>query len=549
MSSIFGILNTGRQALNVQQNGLQTIGNNISNANTTGYSRQRTVLETLSYGGVRLAGIERMRDEFVSARLLTSNSKLGSSSAQSTALQQLETAVGETDDSGVTVSLRNFFDSLQDLSASPDGTSERESFLARATQLLASFSGVSDQVTQLRTQLDEQVKQQVEQVNTITAQIAELNQRIGPQSQALENQQNTGINQLLDQRDNLINQLSSIIPVRVIPTGSGVMTLFCGSVPIVEGASAVTLQLSPDATNSGLSNVVIDDLGGTRSLAGDLGEGSLGALIRARDDQARDVLDQTDRLAATLARDINSVHRAGYGLDGVTGRDLFTGLSASATFSSTNQGTVSAVSGQVIDESALTFDDYEVRFTSSTSYDVIDKTLGTTVSTGNAWAAGQNIEFGGMRLTLTGGAPAVGDSFDINSYGGMSARMDLNSAVVNDPRAVAAGTTSASGDNRNALAMIALGTQMTMGNPPAQTYEVYYNNMRVRLGTQVNIATSLQQQEETAQQQLQGLAESVSGVSLDEEATNLIQFQRAYEAASKVIGVTDEMLQTIIGLI
>lgn len=549
MSSIFGILNTGRQALNVQQNGLATAGNNISNAGTEGYSRQRTVLETLSYGGVAVAGVQRMRDEFVTARLLASNSKLGSSSTQSTALQQLETAIGESDDSGLTLSLQNFFDALQDLSASPDGTSERESFLARATQLLASFDGVSEQVNDLRGQLDSQVKQQVGQVNTLTARIAELNGKIGAQDQTIQTDAGAGLNSLLDQRDKLIDELSSIVPVRVVANSNGVSTLFCGSIPLVEGLRVTKLELNPDASNNGYSDIVVDDIGGKRSIVGDLSEGSLGALVGVRDGQSRDVIDQTDRLAATLARDFNLVHRSGHGLDGQTNSNLFTGLAATATFSSLNRGTLTGVSGQILDESALTFDNYEVRFTSGSKYDVIDSTTGESVSTGNSWTSGGNIDIGGMRLTLSGGIPAAGDTFDINAYDGMSGRIGLVSAVENDPRALAAGMSSASGDNENVLKMIALGSGNTMGNPASQTYGVFYNNMRVSLGTQVNIAKSGEQQESITRQQLQSLSESVSGVSLDEEATNIIQFQRAYEAASKIISVTDEMLQTVLGLI
>lgn len=549
MSSIFGILNTGRQALNVQQSALATVGNNISNSSTEGYSRQRTVLETLSYGGVKLTGIQRMRDEFIAARLLTSNAKLGYSSTQSTALQQLETAVDESDKSGLTVSMQAFFDALQDLSASADGTTEREAFLSQATQLLASFRSVSDQITQIRGQLDEQVQQQVADVNTITTAIAKLNAEIGAQDQSLETNTNTGLNALLDQRDQLISDLSSIVPTRTMTGENGELTIFCGTFPLVNGSYSQTFELQPDAGNQGYSNVVIDDLGGQRDISGDLSTGSLGALLATRDGQAREMLDEVDRLAATLTRDMNAVHRSGYGLDGGTGRDLFTGLSATVSTGLGNKGAVTGAAGAVIDESALTFDNYEVRFTSGTSYDVIDTTTGGTVSTGNAWTTGQAIDIAGMRLTLSGGAPAAGDSFEINAYSGMSARIELSTAVKNDSRAVAAGATSAAGDNENALAMIALATTLTMGNPPSETYETYYNSMRTRLATQVNIATTAEAQEETTQTQLNSLQESVSGVSLDEEAVNLIQFQRAYQAASKVISATDEMLQTLLAMI
>ncbi len=551
MGNIFGILNTGRQAIHVQRSGMSVTGTNIANVNTPGYTRQRAVIEPLTGGGVGLVGVERLRDEFLTARMLLSNGRLGERLARVGALQQLESAFEESDQAGLSRSLQDFFGALQNLSIKPEGTSEREAFLARARQMISGLDGLSGQIDQIRGQLDQQVRQQVERANTITREIAAINQQLGGNGGRIETSQTPGLNQLQDQRDKLIQELSIIVPVRVLTDEHGSVTVMTGSTSLVEGQRVQPLELVPDPASDGMLRVVVQELGRPRDMAASLNEGSLGALLRARDHEAREMKGQVDRLAAGLARDFNLVHRAGTGLDGVSGRDLFSGLQASATAAFGNRGDAGVTSAAIVDPSALNWDDYEIRFTGPSSYDIYNASTRTTVSTGNAWTSGVPIVLAGMSVVLEQGAaaPAAGDAFHVNGYAGMSQRIALDPAVASNPRALAAGQSGAAGDNRNALALLSLRDRPTMGTPPSQTFEGFFTNARVSLATRAEAAGSALHSEDVAQQQLAAMHESVSGVSLDEEATNIIQYQRSFEAASRLVRVTDEMLQTVLNMI
>ena len=516
--------------------------------NTAGYTRQRAVLESLSYGGVTATGVQRIRDNFVAARLLTSDSRLGGRSVTASALQQIETALGESDDAGLTKSIQEFFGAVQALSARPDGTNEREALRSQSRQLIASFSGVSGQIGQIRDQLDQQIAQQTDRVNVLAGEIAQINREIGGYGGASgESAEGGDLNQLQDRRDQLVGELATIIPVRVMRGNNDAVTVFSGSFPLVEGDRVQELRLSVDPNNGGYRNVTLADLGGTsRNLAPELTEGSLGALLRARDGEARSFLDQVERLAATLMRDVNAVHRQGQGLDGVSGRDFFGGLAATATAAIANKGAATVGAATILGEGALDFARYEIRFTGGSTYDVVNLDDGQTVSTGNAFAAGGSIDVGGMRLTLSGGAPAAGDKFQLDAFRGVTERMGLAAGVAANAQAIAAGETSASGDNRNTLALLALRDEAAIGG---QTYESFYSGVRVGLATRVELAEGAQAEEEIARQQVQALHDSVSGVSLDEEAAQLIQYQRAFEAASRIVRVTDELLQTLLGMV
>jgi flagellar hook-associated protein 1 FlgK len=551
MSSLFGVLNTGRTGLFAQQAALAVTGNNIANANTDGYTRQRVVLDALTSGGVQVVGTQRMLDEFVNTRLRDSNARLAGRTTLALNLSQVESVLGATQDSGLAGTLQSFFSAFQDLSQQPGGAAERQEMLAQGNQLAAAFTSVTDQLGQIRDQLDQQVTGAVDQVNQLTASIAEINGKLSGFTQSNGVASDPALNDLLDQRDKLLNQLSEIVPLRTLSDGKGSMTLFVGDQVLMEGTTAHALTTRVDPSNDNMHEVVLTGLGQGLSLTGKLQDGKLAALVQARDQGAGAALKSIDRLAAQLARDVNVQHEQGTGLDGVSGRDFFGGLQATATAAGGNKGGAAVTSASILDQSQLTFDDYEIRFTASAEYDVVNTTTGTTVSSGNAYTSGEAIVVGGMRVVIgnDSGAPAAGDVFHLNSYAGMGQRIGLSAAVADNPRAIAAGLSAEPGDNRNALQLMALGNQATMGDPPTQTYQAFFNELAVNQSMQTASAQQAQSNEEIVNNQLVSMADSVSGVSLDEESINLIQFQRAFEAASRIISATDELMQALLQMI
>lgn len=550
MSSIFGILNTGRSGIYANQTGLSVTGNNIANVNTPGYSRQRVNLSGQLLGGVRVTSIQRMRDEFLAQQLNLNNARMEGASTLALNLSQLEGVLGDGQDSPLSSALRAFHHALQDLTNQPGGVTERETLRSSARQLASSFQGMTTQIGTIREQLDLQVQQQVGRVNQLASQIADLNRRLGEtQGAASEAQQRGDRNALLDQRDQLVGQLSQMVPVRTMNHQNGLITIFAGDHVLVEDVNHHDLNLRVNQSNNGYHEVVGMDMAGQYySLREQFDSGSLGSLLRVRDEHARQLIDDIDRLAASIVRDINAHHRLGQGMDGIAGRDFFEPVHTSAWARWTNNGRAEVTATNVLDPSALTFQDYEIRFTDSSHYDIVNTTTDTTVASGNNYTSGNPIALAGMSVTISdgAGAPVAGDVFQVNSYAGTTGAMELSAPIQNDPSAIAAGLTSATGDNRNALDMAALFDTARMGLPPTQRYEQYFDSLRLNLGMATERAQQKRDEEQIAQQQTQALADSVSGVSLDEEATEIIKYQRAFQASSRMISVTDELLQTLL---
>lgn len=549
MTSIFGVLNTARQGIITQQSALSVTSDNIANVNTPGYTRQRADIQQLVSGGVKLAGIQRLNDEFTATRLHETNARLGASDTLSTNLAQMESLMGETDTSGLTTSLRNFFSALHDLTLQPSGTTERESLSSQTQQLNTSLASMSDQFQQVGKQIDLQVVDSVGRINTITSEIATLNQRIQVSGVQENNDQHPEVNQILDKRDQLVNELSSIIPVHTTQDAQGVMTVFGNGEVLVDGVNQHKLSTIVDQGNSGYHQVVLQDATGNyRPMRNDLQEGSLGGLLEARDGYAKQSLDQLDRMAAQLIQTVNNQHKAGTGLDGVSGRDFFSGLSVTSASDWQNKGGATVASSSITSPATVSFDDYEIRFTSANQFDVVDTTSGAALSSNNAYVPGANVNFAGMRVVLNNGAsgPVGGDVFRVNAYSGTAGRIDLSAPVKADLRAIAAGTSAAPGDNSNALRLAGLQDVKTMSNPPSQTFEAYYDSVRLQLSMGAQSAQTAKSDDQISQQQVQNLSDSISGVSLDEEATQVIQYQRAFQASGRVISVTDELLQTLL---
>jgi flagellar hook-associated protein 1 FlgK len=154
----------------------------------------------------------------------------------------------------------------------------------------------------------------------------------------------------------------------------------------------------------------------------------------------------------------------------------------------------------------------------------------------------------GIDLTLSDGtgAPAQGDALRFNSYEGIGQRLGLSAAINNDIRAIAAGQGASPGDNVNALALAGLRDAGAIGG---RTYEEAYSDLRVGQASLTATVQRAADNETIANDQVAALADQVSGVSLDEEATNLIKYQRAFQASSRVIGVVDELMQSLINMV
>ena len=453
MSGLNGSLSIALSALSVSQQALATTSNNVANANTPGFSRQRPVLAagdpvvvgSLTFGtGVVLQKIESLRDPILEIQLnqeTQQQSKLDTSLGQ---LRQIQTQFGSAS-SGIGADISNFFNSLQQLAPDPSNLALRQSVLTAAGNLATDLNNTAHSLQTQRSNLDLNVVQSVGQVNTLTAQIASVDRQIS----SLENAHQDA-SSLVDTRTNLIRQLSGLVDVAVIPTDQGISLALSNGTTLVSGSQS--FALSAQLGSDGVQHI----LAGGQDITGSLKGGSLAGLIQIRDQEIPGLASSLDQLAAGLANALNTANKTGFDLNGNAGGNLF--------------------------------------------------------------------------------APSP--------VGGVGAAATLRVSIT-DPALIAASSDGTTGSNGNLAALSAVHDQAVANG---QTPLDFYSNIVFQVGIATSNTSADVDSSNLILQQLQDQRGSISGVSLDEEAANLIKYQTAYQAAARVVSTVNTLLDVAVNL-
>ncbi len=550
MLGINNIFEMGRLGIQAFQRGLSVTSHNITNASTEGFSRQDVVLETarplggVIPSGVRVAEVRRNVDQFVEAQLTDTTQDFGRLSRRHDLLLQVETIFSESDDLGITSAVDRLFNAFRDLSTFPEGISQRTLLLSEAATLADTFNLASTSLTRIRTDIDSSIGRNLSEANSLATQIASLNEQIQLAEASGEN-----ANDLRDKRTVAITSMAELVNIETVEMTDGTAVMVGGQLFVSGNRSNSLVQVS-DADNSGLNDVALQRRDGTKFVITDkITDGTISGQLTVRDTDVVGYLDRLDRTAAVLVNEINQQQSAGYGLDGTTGNLLFAALSPDPPLvKDTNTGGAAGTSTSILTASSLTMDTYELQFTNATTFNVVNITDGTTVLSAQTYTSGNNIDFDGLRVVITdgSGAPAASDVFTVSAHKGAAADLTVSLTNVNK---VAASSTAAGvpGNNINALALVAIQTttQGTLGNLKLNDYHaVTVGNV----GSDVSLAGLQRDGKQVELDQVKSLRESVSGVSLDEELTRLLEFQRAFEASARVITTADELFQTVLTL-
>ncbi len=545
MAGISGMFNTGRLSLFANQKALEVTSQNISNVGTPGYTRQEAVFQSTNPvdsqpgqtgTGVEISQIRRVVDNFMERQITSGESSFGRLQAEESLLSRIEFSFTDAEETGLSQALLDFFKGIQDLSTNPSDRPARTVLLEQAKRLAGQFSDMDAQFRQIQSDSNREVVGVLNEVNQFSAQVAALNKRI--QEVELSGQ---NANDLRDQRQNLINAISERIDIKTFEDASGRVTLFVGSgKALVEGENAASLQGVADIDKGGFVNVAFDPgTGSTTDITSSITNGRLKGLIDVRDNVVPAFIDKLDQLSAGIINEVNQQHRVGYGLDSSTGNNFFSPLTPSSTAMSTNTGT-GVLNVTVSNPAVLTLDQYDLVF-SGGNYTLTNRNTGAASTPG-----GLPISFEGLTLSLSSGSPAAGDSFRLGAHIGSAGAMDVS---LTNPDQIAAASTAAGepGDNSNAN-LLALIQEKGMSSLGGDTLQEFYGGFVGEVGTRAQSAQRQLTVETGMRLQLKNMREETSGVSLDEEMTNMIKFQRAYEAAARVITTADELLQTILAI-
>lgn len=483
---------TGFSGVQTAQTGLNVIGNNISNVNTEGYSRQSTesIIRGMQRSGSLASGIGSTVDRISAAReqltdeLLTR--QMGKHAYQeelAAGLNELEALMAETDGSGISNRLNEFFSALEAAVARPSDIGTRQELLGVADQLAAELRNRDGDLYDMQLQTNEDLVLITEEVNEITARIESLNRKIASQV--------SPANDLIDQRYAEINRLSELVSVETFTLENNMVQVnIKGPNMILVGREMRNeLDVTPNAANNAIYDVTLTHKGNTQIITSDISGGKLGAKLQLRDTDIQDLRDNLDALAAGIIVAFNDVHNTGFDLNGNTGLDFFEPDNATVL-----------------------------------------------------------------------GATAIG-TVDPDRYRGLAGSIRLSDDVLDvngdpDPTRVAlSGAAGEVGDNSIAIAMANLKDDTNLidldrdgdpSNDDTENFQKFFGQTMTHVGRITRSANDGLDTQIALLDQAESRRQQISGVSLDEEAVYLSQFQRAFEASSRYLNVINQLTAEIL---
>ncbi|NOY39211.1 MAG: flagellar hook-associated protein FlgK [Nitrospirae bacterium] len=541
--AIFGLFDIGKSAIFASRAALDVTANNIANINTPGFSRKEAILDiqtpvrtrTGFIGrGVTVGQIRRHYDNLLQSQLLLQQQNFARSNSLGDVFRQVEEVFNEQQYPKFSASFNEYINAWQEVSNNPEALSQRSVLLQRARGLISMAKDMERSLRETVKQTDSEIEDSIGRVNSITGKIASMNGMITE----VEAGSSYEASDLRDKRDNLMGQLSELIGFKSFEDDSGRVTIVMGSKNLVEGERSFTLASSVNPDNT------IDITAGNDRINDYISRGAISGLLASREEIQEGPLKNFRSLVASIVKETNLQHRQGYDLGGSTDSDFFAPLQL---FTRDYSDGAAVTSKTVSDLNQLTLHEYEIRFSDSSTYSVVDLATDTTVVPPTTYTSGNTIAFDGIEIVITddAGGPQGGDKFLVTPLELSIENFALNISSAED---VAASTDANTlpGDNRNALAMIDLyqGDVSDIGN----SFNGYYRTIVTLTGTMSSTAQDSTDFEQSLLNELNMRRESVSGVNLDEEAANLIRYQKAFEAGAKLIKVTDELLEVILNL-
>jgi flagellar hook-associated protein 1 len=416
-------LNIGTLALNANLSALQVIGHNIANANTAGYSRQNVSLVSAGYQtlggnfygmGVQVDTVTRSHNAYLTREAQLASSVSSADSERLARLTQLENLF-PTGEDGLGAAMNDMLNAWADVASSPTNLAARSVVLGQAEEFASRLRDTAGQVDTLANSARQQIGDTVDVINRLAKDIGRINQEI------IESQGDIGDpNDLLDQRDSLIGELSKYVQVTTIGADDGSLSVFvAGSQPLVLGRNAAQLVVQPDGTDPSRPQIMFQSASTSMALPDSALGGELGGVLEFLNQDLRDTQNLMGRMALAANVMLNTQQQLGVDLRGDTGTNFFVPMADTPGLAApTNTGTA-AIHAEVSDPTALKPSDYELRFTAG-GVEVVRLLDGETAS-----FAGLPAEFDGLSFELDSGAGVAGDSFLVKPFEGVARNMQM----------------------------------------------------------------------------------------------------------------------------
>jgi len=525
-----------------------TTSNNISNYTVPGYARRtiqvaeaNTTLNGNAYygNGINVTGVAREYDAFIMSQLRDASAAYGASATQHSQISRIDDLLAKSTGS-VSSSLQSFFANIQNVASNAGDPAARQSMLSNARSLVNQFQVTEKYLSGLQENVNADITGQVSQINTLTSQVAHLNEQISRMSTA----DGAKPNDLLDQRDQLVNTLSKFISVKVSQQDGQYCLSMADGLSLVNGKSTTSLVAMP--SDSDLTRITVGYMdkqaGKVQIPESQLGQGVLRGLLNFRTQDLDLAQNQLGQLAAAFATRFNNVHKQGFDSKGNPGEDFF------RTGQPTARGNVRNTSSTTLavawnDTSALKASSYTVSYDGAnwTAIRGSDKAKMNLPPVTSGGVTTLNVD--GLTLTVNG-SPNARDSFLVKPVQNVVSGMSV--AVTNGAQIAAAGAKVGESDNRNAQKLLAL-QDAKMINGGA-TLSQAYASMVSSTGNKTRSLETTAATQKNVLTQISGRQQAVSGVNLDEEYANLTRYQQYYMANAQVMKTAGSLFDALLSL-
>ncbi len=420
-----GLLDTAVTGLRVSQTALRTTGHNIANANTPGYSRQGIDIETnpaqgngvgFIGNGARVTAIERTVDEFITQQLRTDTSLSFQVDAFYENIRQLDTLLSDQA-TGLSQGLDKFFAVMENGADDPTSIPSRQLIISEAENLSLRFNTLYERIEIISLDVNKKMEAALNQINALAQNVAQINGSIA----AVTGASNQVPNDLLDQREEALRQLSELVDIDIVDQGDGLLNVSIGSgQSLVIGTDARELALVDGALDPQNKDVAYQDRLGTQRITGFVSGGEIGGLLEFRDSILSQSFNELGRIAMVMADSFNEAHSRGIDLNNNFGGDFFRDVNDSTmttnrVFSDSRNAPPSdrLLSVELTDANQLTASDYVLEAASGdTSYRITRSSDNTVVYSGALPSSvPASVEFDGLRLNFLQGSFQPGDQF------------------------------------------------------------------------------------------------------------------------------------------
>jgi flagellar hook-associated protein 1 FlgK len=548
------LINSAMSGLGAAQAALNTVSNNISNYNITGYTRQTTVLSqsqsTLGAGGwvgngAYVSGVQREYDSFITNQLRAAQTQSSGLSTQYQQMSKIDNMLSGTTNTLATT-MQSFFSGLQTLVSNSEDPAARQALLGNASGLVNQFKVTDQYLRDQDKQVNTAVQSSVEQINNYASQIANLNNQIS---------RLTGVgagaapNDLLDQRDQLVSELNQIVGVDVSVQDGGTYNIsIANGLSLVQGDKANKLAaVGSSADPSRITVGYVDSVSGTTEIPeNQLKSGSLGGMLTFRSQDLDGARNRLGQLALTFADAINKQHSSGTDANGDVGENFFKFGDPAVLSNSNNASNTTTLTASMTDSTQVQASDYKVVYDGK-DWQVTrladNKQFTATVT--NDGTGKMSMSFDGLKLDISGTAPTKNDSFTVKPVSDAVVNMDV--LITDESKLALAGNPGGGeSDNRNAQALLDLqSAKKVNGN---KSFNDAYASLVSDVGNKTSTLKVTSTTQDNVVTQLSNQQQSISGVNLDEEYGNLQRFQQYYLANAQVLQTASTLFDALLSI-